>query len=98
MKKLIYIFLAIIFISSYSQAQIKNNNNEREITMNDPTPKVTGIGGIFTKSKNPDGTAEWYGKTLGLAIDSHGSVGQGTGSGPGKCQKSGHKKHLIFSG
>ena len=39
----------------------------------DTTPKVTGIGGIFFKTKDPKTTNEWYGKNLGLAIDPHGS-------------------------
>ncbi|MCK5704439.1 MAG: VOC family protein [Cyclobacteriaceae bacterium] len=41
--------------------------------MNDTTPKVTGIGGIFFRSENPKETREWYGKNLGLAIDDYGS-------------------------
>jgi len=41
--------------------------------MNDTTPKVTGIGGIFFKSENPEKTRDWYGKHLGLAIDDYGS-------------------------
>ena len=42
--------------------------------MNDTTPKVTGIGGIFFRSKNPKEMNEWYGKNLGLAIDDYGSA------------------------
>ena len=41
--------------------------------MNDTTPKVTGIGGIFFRSKDPDKIKEWYGKNLGLAITQYGS-------------------------
>ena len=41
--------------------------------MKDTTPKVTGIGGIFFRSKNPQKTRTWYGKNLGLAIDDYGS-------------------------
>jgi len=41
--------------------------------INDTTPRVTGIGGIFFFSKNPKETNEWYGKNLGLAIDEWGS-------------------------
>ena len=37
--------------------------------MNDSTPKFTGIGGIFFRSKNPKVIREWYGKNLGLVID-----------------------------
>jgi len=41
--------------------------------MADKTPKVTGIGGIFFRSKNPKEISSWYGKNLGLAIDDYGS-------------------------
>ncbi len=37
------------------------------------TPRVTGIGGIFFNTADPNGTAEWYGENLGLAIDDYGS-------------------------
>lgn len=36
-------------------------------------PKVTGIGGIFFRSTNPDSLKEWYGTHLGLAINPYGS-------------------------
>ncbi len=42
--------------------------------MSKKTPKVTGIGGIFFRSKNPKEINEWYGKNLGLAVDDHGSA------------------------
>lgn len=42
--------------------------------MSDNTAKVTGIGGIFFKSKDPKAANEWYGKHLGLAIDDYGSA------------------------
>jgi len=41
--------------------------------MADTTPKVTGIGGIFFRTKDPSKTKEWYGKNLGLAISEYGS-------------------------
>ena len=37
------------------------------------TPKVTGIGGVFFRSKNPKESREWYHKNLGLAINDYGS-------------------------
>lgn len=43
------------------------------MAVNDTTPRVTGIGGIFFGSKNPKETREWYGTNLGLAIDDYGS-------------------------
>jgi predicted enzyme related to lactoylglutathione lyase len=36
--------------------------------------KVTGIGGVFFKSKDPKKTSEWYGENLGLVINPYGSV------------------------
>jgi len=36
-------------------------------------PRVTGIGGIFFKAKNPTELNKWYGENLGLAIDAYGS-------------------------
>jgi predicted enzyme related to lactoylglutathione lyase len=41
--------------------------------MKDKTPKVTGIGGIFFRTKNPEKTREWYGQNLGMAINDYGS-------------------------
>lgn len=41
----------------------------------DTTPKVTGIGGIFFYSDNPQVTKEWYTKNLGLEINEWGSAG-----------------------
>ena len=36
-------------------------------------PKVTGIGGVFFKTKDPDKIKEWYSKNLGLAVNQWGS-------------------------
>jgi len=41
--------------------------------MADSTPKVTGIGGIFFRTKDPAKIKEWYGENLGLAISEYGS-------------------------
>ena len=38
------------------------------------TPKVTGIGGIFFFSDDPEKTKEWYSKNLGLETNEYGSV------------------------
>jgi len=42
--------------------------------MNDITPKVIGIGGIFFRSKDPVQAREWYSKNLGLATNEYGST------------------------
>jgi len=36
--------------------------------------RVTGIGGIFFKSKDPKALAEWYRKHLGLEVEPWGGV------------------------
>ena len=36
--------------------------------------KVTGIGGIFFKSDNPEKIKEWYSRHLGLVTNEYGSV------------------------
>lgn len=36
-------------------------------------PRVTGVGGIFFKTKNPDETKKWYEKHLGLNTDKWGT-------------------------
>ena len=36
--------------------------------------KVTGIGGIFFKTKDPKKISKWYGDNLGLVINPYGSV------------------------
>lgn len=41
--------------------------------MDESTPKVTGIGGIFFRSKDPKESREWYKNNLGLAITEYGS-------------------------
>lgn len=42
--------------------------------MEDLTPKVTGIGGIFFFSENPAQTREWYASNLGLEVNEWGST------------------------
>ncbi|MEX0272888.1 MAG: VOC family protein [Flavobacteriaceae bacterium] len=41
--------------------------------MENDTPRVTGIGGIFFKSRDVEGLKEWYGDNLGLAVGPYGS-------------------------
>ena len=40
----------------------------------DTLPGITGIGGIFFKSENPDATSAWYADNLGLKTDPYGAV------------------------
>lgn len=39
----------------------------------DTTPKVTGIGGVFFYSDNPEEAKDWYSKNLGIEINDWGS-------------------------
>ena len=36
--------------------------------------RVLGLGGLFFKSDDPDGTREWYGRVLGIAFDDWGGT------------------------
>ncbi len=72
MKKIGFILLVIItsFISgfalkSYIDKQEKNTINDK---------KVTGIGGIFFKCKNPRLLREWYHTHLGINTNQYGAV------------------------
>jgi len=47
----------------------QKNNSEK-----DNSPKVTGIGGIFFFSENPEQTREWYSKHLGISVNDWGST------------------------
>lgn len=40
---------------------------------NDLTPKVTGVGGIFFKTENPEKLKDWYKDNLGIATSEYGS-------------------------
>lgn len=51
----------------------QKNDAANTPSANDTTPKVTGIGGIFFFSDNPQETKEWYARNLGLEINAWGS-------------------------
>ena len=51
----------------------KTIESQTKIIMSDTTPKVTGIGGIFFRTKDPEKARKWYSENLGLAVDDHGS-------------------------
>lgn len=81
LRKRIFYFLILPLIFSGCGQETGTSKREKNspaisqnhIAMNDTTPKVTGIGGIFFKSENPVAIREWYGKNLGLAISEYGS-------------------------
>jgi predicted enzyme related to lactoylglutathione lyase len=72
MKKttLIFLALAISFCFGFAFKTVitKQSNNETKMK------KVTGIGGIFFKCKDPDKIKEWYKTHLGLDTNSYGAT------------------------
>lgn len=72
-------FLLLLIAGCNTSTTSKNEHDKtpfsenEETFLNDTTPKVTGIGGIFFSSKDPKAIGDWYGKNLGLAIDEYGS-------------------------
>lgn len=77
-RRIKILFLTLLIVSCNSDTKTNDSNKpnfkQNETKMKNTTPKVTGIGGIFFRSKNPKETREWYGKNLGLAIDDYGSA------------------------
>lgn len=81
MKVVIKILMVLLTVVCCNTATSKkesvttetNKTEQKQLMMKDTTPKVTGIGGIFFRSKDPKATREWYGSNLGLAIDDFGS-------------------------
>ena len=76
MNRLIIISI-ITLLASCSQTNKKMEEQKNEtadtVSSNDTIPKVTGIGGIFFFSDNPDEMKEWYRKNLGLETNEYGS-------------------------
>ncbi len=72
MKKILVTITALIgsfFLGyAFNSIIVKQSNNMSKMK------KVTGIGGIFFKCKNPDEVKEWYKKHLGLETDQYGTT------------------------
>jgi len=71
MKKAIIIILALVasFILGFYSKTIFSGSTTEVFKMG----KVTGIGGIFFKCKDPGKVKEWYKKHLGLNTDKYGT-------------------------
>ncbi|HNS17476.1 MAG TPA: VOC family protein [Bacteroidales bacterium] len=76
-----YLLLTISFFGCHSgtnkdHGNIKDtvNAEQKKVIMDDTTPRVTGIGGIFFISEDPGSSREWYARNLGMATDEYGSV------------------------
>lgn len=76
----ILIIILIPFLISCNVSNKKENSMENENTSNikkpdneEIVPKVTGIGGIFFFSEDPEKTKKWYSENLGLETNEWGS-------------------------
>ena len=69
MKKTVLLLLVIAsFCFGFTfRSIVSNHTNEKSVK------KVTGIGGIFFKCKDPAKIKEWYNKHLGLNTDKYGT-------------------------
>lgn len=77
-KKIIISVFAIIFAGCSDQNHTSMDKQDKPQEkdgqqVNDTTPKVTGIGGIFFFSDDPKAAREWYATNLGLEINEYGS-------------------------
>ena len=72
MKKsaLLVLTIAASFCFGFAVRTITTNQTNKQIHMK----KVTGIGGIFFKCKDPNKMREWYEKNLGLNTNQYGAV------------------------
>lgn len=70
MKKTALLGLVIVasFLSGFAVKTVMTAQAEKK------NKKVTGIGGIFFKSKDPKALRSWYAANLGLEVNQYGSV------------------------
>jgi len=70
MKKtlLVALIISVSFLSGFSVKTLISQNK------NSKMKKVTGIGGIFFKCKDPKKMTEWYQKHLGLDTNPYGAT------------------------
>src|SRR6185436_8320145 len=69
-KPLTILVLALSFFSGFAFNVVLTAQNNNPTTMK----KVTGIGGIFFKCKDPKKVTEWYQKHLGLTTNPYGAT------------------------
>lgn len=69
-KTTIILIIAASFLSGFAFKSVIGKKENAEI----PLKRVTGIGGIFFKCKDPKKVREWYQTHLGLNTNSYGAV------------------------
>lgn len=72
--KIIFLYL-LVLIACKNTAEIKSVESNNNKTMDvEKKGRVTGIGGIFFKCKDPNQMKDWYSGNLGLKTDEYGSM------------------------
>lgn len=72
MKTLFFSFLTgVIVAAAILEPETKPSQDDRAAS---DIKRVTGIGGVFFKAKDPAKMREWYSKHLGLKVDKYGSM------------------------
>jgi len=75
----VFILTGTVLMSCNTATKQANDMKNPESTADDPvspndtTPRVTGIGGIFFFSDNPQEIKNWYAENLGLELNEWGS-------------------------
>ena len=72
MKKKIFLILALT--ATFGFGFEFNTIMTGQVNSQPPSKKVTGIGGIFFKCKDPKKLKEWYKEHLGMKIDQFGTM------------------------
>ncbi len=72
--RIIFLYL-LVLIACKNTAEIKSVESNNNKTMDvEKKGRVTGIGGIFFKCKDPKQMKDWYSGNLGLKTDEYGSM------------------------
>ncbi len=76
MNKFIFVILCLLLFQCDSLNKLfAQNKNEEDMTKEENNKgRVTGIGGIFFKSKDPNKMNQWYNENLGLVTNEYGST------------------------
>ena len=69
----VILLLTVVVGCNESKKNQFEENHKIEQNMDDEKPRVTGVGGIFFKSENPDEMKTWYQENLGLNTDQWGT-------------------------
>lgn len=74
MRALLLTACVFALISCSSQEQKQQVAADTDSVTVLPEPRVTGIGGVFFKAKNPQEMRDWYEKHLGMPMNEYGAM------------------------